>query len=131
MTEGGAGRGRVHFLAGSAILALSAPLQVIFSGPDVGIVDVEDFVQLAINDGLKLPTPHGFVQRMSRFFSTPDSAHRVDAAIGAAEGKSPYYALTADAGLDKVRRRGNLGASSVLWNFACAPSPSPRRSSCL
>ena len=71
------------------------------SGPDVGVVDVEDFVQLALSDGLKLATPHGFFEKLGRVLAPrPDFAHRVDSAIGAAhaeEQKGSGHAFQASA----------------------------------
>jgi hypothetical protein len=68
----------------------------------VGVVDVEDFVELALADSLKRPSPHGFMDRVSRFFSTPDPDHKVTAAIGVAHFNRPSYALTLIATMEEV-----------------------------
>jgi hypothetical protein len=78
------------------------PNQLIFGGSDVGVVDVEDFVELALADSLKEPTPHGLVERVRRFFSSPDSDHKVAAAIGVAHFNRPSYALTLAATMEQV-----------------------------
>lgn len=77
-------------------------LQLLYSGLDVGVLHVEDFVKLVLDDGLKEATPHGFLAKLGKFLSPgPDADHRVENVVGAA-GHGPFYSLLATGTLYQV-----------------------------
>ena len=77
--------------------------QLLYSGIDVGILHVEDFVKLVLDDGLKEATPHGFVKKLGKLISPgPDAAHRVENVVGAS-GHGTFHALLGTGTLYQVR----------------------------
>lgn len=73
-----------------------------FSSLDVGVVHVEDFVELALTDGLKESTPRGILARLGRLVGGPDEDHRVASVVGAAH--RTLHGLLATATMRQVIR---------------------------